>query len=438
MLVCAEGGFCFLVRRCASHVAGVLTCGNTSKKGLCGLLGLALDGTSVLLGAAVVAALLYMALRGGGAAPHSLARRAASGVAIFASAVVVLLSWLPPPPLRCPFGDHCAHQLSARQSHSPPGPQVWRQIATHLSSVRASLDRATACSAGKRCSSAWRQREAVWRNATLRAESTRLMRHARDFRSDFLPSSTLTWPEALRLGLRPFIYWQPDFACASEAREGANADGGKWVCGGDAHPPRCEVLSLGSALDNTFEHRMHVASGCRSYIVDPTLDGAPLQERTRFATRLRKDGSSFNGSVGVGDPSAVAPFAIVSLDTLVGDRYGMSTAVRGRSVLGAPRTLSVLKVDIEGHEFSVMAQMARLCRDDILRVDSLHVEIHLTMTTLGALHRLFDDARACGLALHHREDNELGCSRNECAEFSWVSLAHARRVEARLVGEWAA
>ena len=102
-------------------------------------------------------------------------------------------------------------------------------------------------------------------------------------------------------------------------------------------------------------------------------------------------------------------------------------------------------MDIEGHEFVVTKQLAALCRAGRLIVDSLHMEVHLDFQptpvtpypSLGALHGLMSDARACGLVLHHREDNAIGCSRGGCTELSWVSLRHARRVDvafARRVG----
>ena len=51
------------------------------------------------------------------------------------------------------------------------------------------------------------------------------------------------------------------------------------------------------------------------------------------------------------------------------------------------------------------------------------------------VHAVFRRALACGLVLHHKEANVWGCAHVEngvgsalCAEYSWVSLEHARRV----------
>lgn len=76
-----------------------------------------------------------------------------------------------------------------------------------------------------------------------------------------------------------------------------------------------------------------------------------------------------------------------------------------------------------------------MCRAGTLSLDSLHVELHLDFAasslTFGTLHSALAGPRACGLILHHTDPNMVGCSRNGCAEFSWISLAHARRVEER-------
>lgn len=76
-----------------------------------------------------------------------------------------------------------------------------------------------------------------------------------------------------------------------------------------------------------------------------------------------------------------------------------------------------------------------------LHVDQLNIEVHLpsysTLFRVRALYDLFAGARACGLMLHHKEVNTWSPASKTCAEFAWVSFAHAKRTAAA-VGSHAA
>jgi len=310
----------------------------------------------------------------------------------------------------------------------------------HMRAVRESMSQVTACSQARDCPVWWRARESAMKDAIVAAEQQRLKDHRQLFDGDHLPTSSLPVRDVMamlhdRRNLAPLIRWASDYSCGEETRLPVlrTGDGYKWVCGAIRHTQPCTVLSLGSAGDDGFERALQDASGCVAYIVDPTLDDARLgnhqmsaaSART-FAARVRERGFSLNGTVGVGGSLAplggAPPFPVVTLDRLIADHYRL------------PAHISVVKIDIEGHEWGVLLDLAAMCRAGTLSLDSLHVELHLDgaapALTFGALHSALAGPRACGLILHHTDPNMVGCSRNGCAEFSWVSLAHARRVEA--------
>ena len=96
--------------------------------------------------------------------------------------------------------------------------------------------------------------------------------------------------------------------------------------------------------------------------------------------------------------------------------------------------ISVLKADIEGAEYESLGELWALCDEGKLSIDQLNVELHLPDgQPLRAMHALFAGARSCGLWLHHKEVNTWG--RFPCAEFAWVSAAHAQRVVAAVARE---
>lgn len=252
---------------------------------------------------------------------------------------------------------------------SQPAPvNVTAAISAHLDALRRDL-RASPCAG---CSS-WFLRAHVrpWRAGYVAAEAARLHAHAARF-GEFLPASRR--PLRARDVPRYHDYWEADHSCAAESRMpgGIIGDGPKWLCGAALHPAPCRVVSLGSNFDDAFERGMHAAAGCSSYIVDPTL---AREELPAFEARLRAYGARLNHTVGVGSGGRLrfrggsAP--LVGLDALLRDRYG-----------AAPLHVSVLKVDIEGSEFSSLSALWAMCAEGALTVDQLNVEVTYPVTTM--------------------------------------------------------
>ena len=226
--------------------------------------------------------------------------------------------------------------------------------------------------------------------------------------------------------------WEPWYSCDLEERLPTRLhDGPKWVCGAAFHPTPCNLVSLGSNFDASFERAMHEAAGCRRYIVDPTL--APFPRKLQaFSSSVEKIGAHVNVSFGVGKDGTLVHIMLeknktrmVGLRRLLTERYP-----------GPTRHISILKVDVEGAEYDVLRDAYRMCADGELTIDQLLVEVHAGLAiksgnrleyTVRDLHAAFADADRCDLLLHHKERNGWGCDGYACVEFSWVSKTHARR-----------
>lgn len=318
-----------------------------------------------------------------------------------------------------------------------------RQHEEHIAKVLARSRAASPCGSDG-CEGWWGRRRDMWLESVAQAERARLMHHFLSFEGQFLPRSdtSIANDEGSMLRRRdvgggegvfgPFDYFEPEFSCPLETRvPHAVGDGPKWVCGAELFPAPCRIVSLGSNFDDLFERGMATASGCSSYVVDPTLRANPARaaafERGLGALR----GSRLNTSVGVGSGTLDfrgTAYPLVGIGTLLSDRFAGEPA---------PLHLSVLKIDIEGEEFGVLRDVWSLCAKGKLALDQLNVEVHLWRKRLRYrdVYALFDGARRCGLALHHKERNGWACEGWVCGEFSFVSLRHARRVYQQLMND---
>ena len=111
--------------------------------------------------------------------------------------------------------------------------------------------------------------EQAWRTRYLTDERVRLETFA-TAHGEFLPASTLgvqQWGGTDQQGnLRSslFDFWEPTCSCGDESRVPPSilGDGPKWLCGAGTHQ-HCNVLSVGSNFDASFERGMHAAvRGC--------------------------------------------------------------------------------------------------------------------------------------------------------------------------------
>lgn len=120
--------------------------------------------------------------------------------------------------------------------------------------------------------------------------------------------------------------------CTSTRRVGGAGDGGKWLCIPPIAPRRCLVYSLGSSNSFAFELDVVRRLGCEVHTFDCTMRAAPSN----------------------------LPRGVEFHDWCAGgaDRGRYHTLRSMRKKLGhADRPLDVLKMDIERHEFAVVANL---------------------------------------------------------------------------------
>lgn len=152
---------------------------------------------------------------------------------------------------------------------------------------------------------------------------------------------------------------QPSFA--------QSTDGGKWTCGLREIGRRrgCVVYSFGSKNEYQFEHAVREQSACEIHIFDPTSDppnamnAAKLNQSEGFRGKYR-----FH-SIGLGIVDGKANFR--------GSTFPVRTLESVMRALGHwEGGVDILKVDVEGAEFS----MVRQTDWRRLRIGQLLMEVH--------------------------------------------------------------
>eukprot|EP01036_Dinobryon_divergens_P028902 gene28902-37919_t len=165
----------------------------------------------------------------------------------------------------------------------------------------------------------------------------------------------------------------PVMSCPDIERVGNVGDGGKWICGLDQMSSQsnpCIVYSFGVSTDISFEIELLKRTACILHLFDPTIGAIPLrknEEKLRTMTNLRQ--KKLNKIIklpnGVSDNSSL----LDSMRRVFFHKSALSTTsgataqhVMNEHIFDTMRRLnhnfiSLLKVDIEGAEWTVFADL---------------------------------------------------------------------------------
>ena len=187
--------------------------------------------------------------------------------------------------------------------------------------------------------------------------------------------------------------WEPTTSCDFEERIGSQGDGGKWVCNPQGLRTRCNVISIGSNNDFSFEEALLALNpACNIHTFDHTIAGSATP------------------------PASVHfhPFGIGAAPA--GRLLTMDGIVR---LAGFERKeIDVLKIDCEGCELDVFPDlMGRPIRQILMEV---HAGSGVSQYDIDDLLETMGRNR---YVIFHKEPN-LYCSGN-CVEYGFVNLDFA-------------
>lgn len=208
--------------------------------------------------------------------------------------------------------------------------------------------------------------------------------------------------------------------CDSTLRVGTLFDGGKWICGPPALPEGAIVYSFGIGDNISFDMDMAGMFGCSVFMFDPSPTVVAGFSSFKSGQTCGKGRMHFQ-PVGLGPVSGTAgrEWQLVI--------EGQSCEVK--SLADIARSLNhthvdVLKIDIEGGEFSAIRQMLTAKTLSALQVKQLLVEFHLWDD--GAFMdfiRTIRDLKKQGFLIFRKEFNPYAA--DKCAEFSFVKRISA-------------
>lgn len=201
--------------------------------------------------------------------------------------------------------------------------------------------------------------------------------------------------------------WEPTWSCGYEQRIGNLGDGGKWVCDAYliAEAPACNILSIGSDNDWSFEEAMHnLNPRCKIHTFDHTIMGR-VKNKPDYVNYY---------PMGLG-PQSAGP--IGTMDVLL-QAAGLSNT-----------SVDILKIDCEGCEYMVYNEFFKgFIRQIMIELHGISCPNNYPGTSscrnkAGPLHvnQFFESMDLNGYVIFHKEPNTLG-SGGDCIEYAFVKL----------------
>ncbi len=209
-----------------------------------------------------------------------------------------------------------------------------------------------------------------------------------------------------------FDKFEPEWNCEDEVRLGSDivsiGDGPKFACGSSllaSLAGECIVYSIGSSYDFSFEYAVNrIAPKCEIHTFDGTLD----LDKKALPDDLTYKNIHFHHWNTV-------------TDCVANDR-SMCVVESLQKLNHTGKTITWLKTDCEGCEFSVITEFL-----SAVNIDQIMVEIH-NYGNGTKIAELFHTFRKAGMMVFHKERNSWGCNGYLCVEYALISKRYARQV----------
>eukprot|EP01135_Chromosphaera_perkinsii_P003015 Nk52_evm37s232 gene=Nk52_evmTU37s232 len=214
--------------------------------------------------------------------------------------------------------------------------------------------------------------------------------------------------------------WEPEMACAEEMRIGVVGDGGKWMCdpgrllGGNEN---CIIYSMGSNNEFSFEASMHyLYPNCEIHTFDHTVSNPDIPSYVKY----------HHWGVSGTDGETVIDHATRRVALVDGNAYTIPTIQKALKHTG--RTIQVLKIDIEGSEYSAFAPYFKDVnspKTPVLNFEQIQIELHTqrSISSFKETHKLIEDFTVKGnYVITHKEPNIQNVGRC-CIEYAFVKMA---------------
>jgi len=203
---------------------------------------------------------------------------------------------------------------------------------------------------------------------------------------------------------RVWDYFDPLVDCPVRERIGGFSDGGKWVCK-NQDLTGCIIYSFGSAGNTGFETEMIDKHGCKTFTFDPNpLSDPPVEKGMCYF------------KVGLGPtPDGWE----VEINRVMYPTLSLMEIAKALN----HSTIDILKMDIEGSEFSVIPYFLKEEGFDQLQISQIMVEIHLTvnhMANATMMKEMFVGLQEHEFYAFHKENNVLCQPPEVCAEYAFL------------------
>lgn len=203
--------------------------------------------------------------------------------------------------------------------------------------------------------------------------------------------------------------------CASTFRAGQQDDGGKWLCNPDQITKGTVVYGFGVAEDYSFDKDMAEVFGAEVHMFDPGSEVerifADFKQPRRFG-----EGTVTYHPIGLG-PTSDDPAS--AYDLVIGNKKCEVKSLGDLAKSLGHSHVDILKIDIEGGEYTALRQMLAAGTLHSLGVRQLLIEFHFVPDQYFAdFVGLLDALKQQGWKLFRKELNPFGAT--NAAEYAFV------------------